>query len=60
MVPQPQGRRTYDWYRKYLASFARALPTGTTVAKLRPFDVQDWIDGKPKWVTGKLAARSSP
>ena len=48
--------RTYDWYQKYLESFARALPSGLTVARLKPFHVQKWIDGNPTWKTGKRGA----
>jgi integrase len=48
--------RTYDWYQKYLESFARAIPSGLTVAKLKPFHVQEWIDGNPRWKTGRRGA----
>ena len=48
--------RTYDWYRSYLESFARSLPPGLTVAAIRPFHVQHWIDGNPTWKTGKRGA----
>jgi integrase len=48
--------RTYDWYLNYLESFARSLPSGLTVAKLKPFHVQQWIDGNPTWKTGQRGA----
>ena len=48
--------RTYDWYRDYLESFARTLPPGLGVARLRPFHVQQWLDANPGWKTGKRGA----
>ena len=51
-----KAERTYDWYRGYLESFARSLPSGLTVGKLKPFHVQQWIDGNPTWKTGKRGA----
>lgn len=48
--------RTYDWYRGYLDSFVRSLPSGLTMAQLKPFHVQQWIDGNPSWKTGKRGA----
>ena len=51
-----KARRTYDWYRQYLQSFARTIPRGLTTAELKPFHVQQWLDGKPGWKTGKRGA----
>lgn len=51
-----KAERTYDWYRQYLQSFLDALPRGLTVKDLRPFHVQQWVDGKPRWKTGKRGA----
>jgi integrase len=48
--------RTYDWYRGYLESFARAVPTGLTTVGLKPFHVQQWLDANPGWKTGKRGA----
>jgi integrase len=48
--------RTYDWYRDYLRSFARTIPPGLTVARLKPFHVQQWLDANPTWKTGKRGA----
>jgi integrase len=48
--------RTYNWYRDYLESFARTLPIGLTIARLKPFHVQQWVDGNPTWKTGKRGA----
>ncbi len=48
--------RTYDWYRGYLESFARALPPGLTMAQVRPFHIQGWVDGNAGWKTGKRGA----
>jgi integrase len=48
--------RTYDWYRGYLESFARTVPSGLTTDRLRPFHVQQWLDANPAWKTGKRGA----
>jgi integrase len=48
--------RTYDWYRRYLESFARAVPAGLTADGLKPFHVQRWLDANPGWKTGKRGA----
>ena len=48
--------RTYDWYRNYLESFARAIPPDLTIARLKPFHVQQWLDANPTWKTGKRGA----
>src|SRR5438046_7418668 len=50
--------RTYDWYRDYLQSFVKTIP-GLTVAALRPFHVQQWVDKHPGWVTGKRGRSSA-
>ena len=51
-----EAGRTYDWYRDYLESFARAIPPGLTMARLKPFHVQQWLDANPGWKTGKRGA----
>jgi integrase len=51
-----KAARTYEWYRAYLQSFLDALPAGLAVGDLRPFHVQEWVDGKPAWKTGKRGA----
>jgi integrase len=48
--------RTYDWYRGYLESFARTIPPGLSIGRLKPFDVQKWLDANPRWKTGKRGA----
>lgn len=48
--------RTYEWYRDYLASFDASLPPDMAVADLKPFHVQQWVDSKPEWKTGKRGA----
>ena len=39
--------RTYDWYRDYLESFARTLPREFETSRLKPYHVQQWLDGHP-------------
>ena len=53
---KPKAERTYDWYRRYLESFARAVPSGLTTDGLKPFHVQQWLDAHPAWKTGKRGA----
>ena len=48
--------RTYNWYRKYLESFAQAILAHLTTAQLRPYHVQQWLDANPGWKTGKRGA----
>lgn len=48
--------RTYDWYRDYLESFARSLPRDLAITRLKPFHVQQWLDGQPGWKTGQRGA----
>ncbi len=35
---------TYVWYQSRLQLFARAIPTGLTVCRLKPYHLQQWID----------------
>ncbi|MBV8267017.1 MAG: hypothetical protein JO252_11870 [Planctomycetaceae bacterium] len=51
-----KARRTYDWYRGYLESFARTLLPGTAAAKLKPYHVQQWLDANSGWKTGRRGA----
>jgi integrase len=51
-----KAERTYDWYRDYLESFARTIPAGLTIDRLKPFHVQQWLDANPGWKTGKRGA----
>src|SRR5690242_19347608 len=48
--------RTYDWYRDYLESFARTVPSDLTIGRLKPFHVAQWLDANPRWKTGKRGA----
>lgn len=40
---------SYGWYLEHLAPFARSLPDGLTVAAIRPFHVQQYLDAKTTW-----------
>ncbi len=41
-----RAERTYDWYRERLQWFVSFIPAALTVSQLKPFHVQNWIDGK--------------
>jgi integrase len=43
---------TYRWYRYRLQEFARHIDPTLTVAQLRPFHVQQWIDAREGWADG--------
>ena len=51
-----KAAHTYDWYRDYLESFARTIPAGLTIAQLKPYHVQQWVDANAGWKTGKRGA----
>lgn len=51
-----KANRTYAWYRDYLQSFIKHAPAGLTIEQLKPFHVQQWVDGHPGWATGKRGA----
>jgi integrase len=38
--------RTYDWYFAHLNSFAKFIDAQLTIARLKPFHVQNWLDKK--------------
>ena len=48
--------RTYDWYLRYLRSFAGHAPANLSVEHLKPFHVQEWVDAHSGWKTGKRGA----
>jgi hypothetical protein len=59
-----KARRTYDWYRKYLSSFASFRGEGyciadLTVEQLQPIHVYQWADANPGWKTGKRGAMTA-
>ncbi len=43
---------TYRWYRDRLQEFARHIDPTLSVAQLRPFHVQQWIDAREGWADG--------
>jgi integrase len=51
-----RARRTYEWYFNYLQSFVKAIPVALTIADLKPFHVQQWVDSHAGWLTGKRGA----
>jgi len=51
-------RRTYDSYLERIQSFLDALPEKTLAAKdLRPFHLQQWVDGHAGWNPGMKRGR---
>lgn len=40
---------TYKWYRGYLSSFAGTFPDRLPMARLKKFQVQDWLDDNDDW-----------
>jgi integrase len=53
-----RARRTYDSYRERIQSFLDALPDKSLAAKdLRPFHLQQWVDGHPHWKPGMKRGR---
>src|SRR4051794_5270561 len=48
-VQRRKAPRTYEWYRRHLQNFARAIPRETTIGKLRPHHVTTIIDGRESW-----------
>ncbi len=48
--------RTYEWYLEYLQSFTDSLHGSPTVADLRPFHVQQWLDAHPGWKAVRRSA----
>jgi integrase len=56
-----KAQRTYDWYHKYLQSFANFRGAdyevaGLTVDQLGPLHIPQWVDSQPGWKTGKRGA----
>jgi integrase len=43
--------RTYDWYKTRCQSFLDSLPADFDVSQLKPYHVQQWVDGK-RWNAG--------
>ena len=43
---------TYRWYADRLQSFSSAIGAELTVASLRTFHVQQWVDSHPDWSNG--------
>src|SRR5258708_4819612 len=59
-----KASRTYDWYRKYLQSFARFKAEAyrvvdLTVDQLQPVHVYQGADANPAWKTGKRGAMTA-
>lgn len=44
--------RTYVWYRNYLQNFAKFLPEGFCLSRLKPLVITRWLDSNPKWAVG--------
>ena len=41
--------RTYDWYRERLQWFLGSIPDSLHAGQLKPYHVQQWLDGHPGW-----------
>ncbi|HEX3151161.1 MAG TPA: tyrosine-type recombinase/integrase [Gemmataceae bacterium] len=51
-------KRTYETYRERIQSFLDALPDKSLAAKdLRPFHLQEWVDGHEDWNPGMKRGR---
>ena len=48
-VQRRKAPRTYEWYRRHLQNLARGLPTGLTVADLKPRHVDAIVDARDDW-----------
>ena len=46
-----RAQRTYEWYLQRCQWFVDSIPS-LTVAQLKPFHVQQWLDAHPKWSDG--------
>ncbi|MBX3412421.1 MAG: site-specific integrase [Pirellulales bacterium] len=44
--------RTYEWYLAHCQSFAKTLPENMSVEALKPYHVQQWVDGHDDWADG--------
>lgn len=43
---------TFEWYRWRLQLFCDSIPDNLTVADLKPYHVQEWIDSQTTWCSG--------
>jgi integrase len=48
-VERRKAPRTYEWYRRHLEAFAKAIPRTLPVAKLKPNHVTQIIDAHDEW-----------
>lgn len=48
-VERRKAPRTYEWYRRHLETFAKAIPRTLPVAKLKPNHVTQIIDAHDEW-----------
>jgi integrase len=46
-----RAQRTYEWYLQRCQWFIESIPS-LTVAQLKPFHVQQWLDAHPSWSDG--------
>lgn len=49
---QHRAAATFEWYRWRLQLFCESIPEDLTVADLKPFHVQEWIDSQSNWSSG--------
>ncbi len=51
-VQKHRNPHTYRWYKDRLQLFIRTIPTDLALDQLKPFHVQQWIDGYPNLSSG--------
>ncbi len=49
---QHRAPDTFEWYRWRLQLFCDSIPKDLTVAELKPYHVQQWIDSQETWGSG--------
>ncbi len=47
-----RAAETYRWYLDRLQAFASTIDPNLTVASLKPFHIQRWVDGREDWSSG--------
>jgi integrase len=61
VAEKSKAQLTYDWYFRYLQDFTKFVTpkyviASLTIDELRPFQVTEWADSHPGWITGKRGA----
>ena len=45
----PGRERTYEWYKRFLVSFAKTIDRSLETTFLKPYHVTQWLNQHPKW-----------